>query len=213
MDKMNYMNDAASTFSHAMAFCSEADCLYYITTDPDFKNIGVNNRNYFKNIRVNNRNLADSLSFYMPIALNRGTRFVDLLIDYGANINMPSDAGLTPLMQACMRKNENIALKLINMNCDIYLHDHHKLTALTYACMFNMPAVAIVLAQRHLISGSEITIHDVTDGCDNIVHQYIINKYKETILSAIDDVDSIIGRCFTKTYAVGVIDIVCEFII
>ena len=85
-----------------------------------------------------------------------GVKAVDALIDAHANLEIKDNEGRTPLMEACARAKEEIALHLVNHGADVNAIDNKGETALTYAG--NIGQVNLVdLLKQH--GATRISVH------------------------------------------------------
>ncbi|XP_057320316.1 ankyrin repeat domain-containing protein 7-like isoform X1 [Microplitis mediator] len=106
---------------------------------------------------------------------------VDLLLNYGANINSRCLKGKSALMYAVECQNGGVVKKLLDNRVDANLQDSKGLTALHYAMQQGIPDLVNLLLKYH----TDINIVDNNDKTafeycyDNIVFYYTRENFKE----------------------------------
>src|SRR5262249_14591829 len=82
-------------------------------------------------------------------AIEKGnTDAVSLLVDIGANLNLQSDDGDTPLMYATECRQATIAKALIDHGADIELRNNRGQTAIVVEALLNIPEIGKALVGR-----------------------------------------------------------------
>ncbi|AYV79005.1 MAG: hypothetical protein Faunusvirus1_25 [Faunusvirus sp.] len=199
---MDKVNNAASAFDNLINDRNEDKCINYVKSDK------------FKYIRYGNLGFENTMGCYLyAICSAKFSRLALMVIEQGANIDVVNIHGQTPLMSACAYGLEDVAIKLINNKCNIAAQDKYGYAAITFACISNMTSIIMLLVDLHMLIGSDMSKLIYSLNRADMINKYVYDKYHTTILSAIDDVDSVIGGCFVKTYAIGVVGIICEFIV
>ena len=84
-----------------------------------------------KGANVNNTFGGDPLLYVAT--LNRSERYVQLLLDEGADVNLTSENGQTPLFAAIRRNEERIVKLLLEKGADVNLTSHNRPTPLYVA--------------------------------------------------------------------------------
>lgn len=83
-----------------------------------------------------------------PINNSISKQLIELLIEFGANLEIKNNSELTALMSACIFDNTGMLIKdLINVGAKLDTRGHHDYTALMVSCMFaNITAIRILVS-------------------------------------------------------------------
>ncbi|AYV79698.1 MAG: hypothetical protein Faunusvirus39_7 [Faunusvirus sp.] len=136
---------------------------------------------------------------------NNRANVVTALIKNGANIHIVDADDVTPLYAACCYKNDIIAMLLIDSGADINFKTIHGNSAFDMACVQKMYRSITYM----LMHGADSNI-----SLDDGVKQHIFNEYKSQILATINNTaDNPMKLSFRTTYAIDIIDLICDFIL
>ncbi|ELT87627.1 hypothetical protein CAPTEDRAFT_86050, partial [Capitella teleta] len=95
-------------------------------------------------------------------------RIVELLLHHGAHTNVIDKEGYTPLLQAAFRQQNDVALRLLEVGCDVHLTDRHGKGALHYAAC-NGSRRSVNLMEALIQHGVHPDVAD-KNGCTALVH-------------------------------------------
>jgi len=134
------------------------------------------------------------------------------LIRAGADVNITDSYDSTPLHYSCQVAVEYIAIELIQHGADVNMVNQARYTPFEIACRNNVESLAIYMMDHGAKFYDYIDNPDINK-CTK-VQQYIYDKYRAGLISVINDVnDNPLKLSFQTTYAIGIIDIICDFII
>ncbi|AYV79093.1 MAG: hypothetical protein Faunusvirus2_40 [Faunusvirus sp.] len=188
--------DHAAEFIKLVRDENEAKCIEYIDKYNDFYNIYVHSSSPLTCACVNG---MDTVAYK--------------LLDCGADINL-SDDGWHSLMWACFQRHTNLALELIRRGANVNNVSQYGTTALRLACRYMCIDIAIALIKAGAHFVDIIDTHILCSDQKKII-QYVREVYRQQIMSVINDDtnDNALATSFRTTYAVGVVDMISEFII
>ncbi|AYV79501.1 MAG: hypothetical protein Faunusvirus18_6 [Faunusvirus sp.] len=155
-----------------------------------------------------------------PLSIMCIDNCLDIITEFlnnGANVNCVNIYGDTPLMYAVKRYgNEGTIIELIRRGADVNILNKSKSSALSLLASF-----AQYNGDKYILLLIEAGAHFV-DHIDNIrkckytnVLNCIANKYKTAVIDTIDDMssDNALYCSFRTTYAVGLVDIICGYVV
>ncbi|AYV79589.1 MAG: hypothetical protein Faunusvirus25_7 [Faunusvirus sp.] len=134
-------------------------------------------------------------------------------------------SAISEMMYLCLNGNNNAnIIKMINKGYDIYYHSPYSksVTLFTTAVRYGNMDMAKKLIDIDIDFAEKIKIyygeHKIDDNFYNRIVKYINDKrdaYKHTIIATMDDASpaNALYQSFHTTYAVGLVDIICDFIL
>ncbi|AYV79081.1 MAG: hypothetical protein Faunusvirus2_28 [Faunusvirus sp.] len=135
------------------------------------------------------------------------------LLDVGADINL-SVSGWNALMYVSYLGNIDVATELLRRGANINYKNSRYSSALSIACTYGRDQLAAILIK---MGADFVELLDYYNICFKTVHiiQSIRDVYRQRIIAIIDGKsgDNAMAVSFRTTYAVGVVDIIAEFII
>ncbi|AYV79251.1 MAG: hypothetical protein Faunusvirus6_29 [Faunusvirus sp.] len=134
-----------------------------------------------------------------------------LLYDHGCDLTVVDGYGFTVLMCAS-RGNYNFVRTLLenHKNIDVNATSLVRKTALDMALIRSEMDIAILLTKY----GADIyNNHNINKDVHDKFRKNVHIIFKKHIIAEIDDPQSVIYRSFQTTYAIGLVDIICDFII
>ncbi|AYV79094.1 MAG: hypothetical protein Faunusvirus2_41 [Faunusvirus sp.] len=131
------------------------------------------------------------------------------LIGVGADINSCNDGKVSPLMWATINTNAKMVTELIRLGADVNYNSIHHNSALMIA-LNEQIIITLIKAGAYFLDVIGIyTRYDTPK-----VRQCIRDIYSQHIISVIDAKDdNALAVSFRTTYAIGLVDIIGEFII
>lgn len=109
---------------------------------------------------------------------------IKLLIDSGANVNLPGQSGITALHEAAISKDENIIKMLLSKGADVNIKPDYNISALHLAAMNNSYKIAKLLLQagadKNMLDNNGKRAVDVTANraIKNLINTFDYDKYK-----------------------------------
>ncbi|AYV79252.1 MAG: hypothetical protein Faunusvirus6_30 [Faunusvirus sp.] len=135
-----------------------------------------------------------------------------ILYDHGCDLTAIDQYGYNVLMSASRYNHEFIKILLENhKNIDINAKNCDNMSALAIAIYYDNLESAILLANY----GADTDCQPYAGRINTYIQfrKIMHDSYKKLIIEEIDDPQSIIYRSFQTTYAIGLVDIICDFII
>ncbi|AYV79084.1 MAG: hypothetical protein Faunusvirus2_31 [Faunusvirus sp.] len=143
------------------------------------------------------------------------------LLDKNVDINLEIDTYVrTTLMYAVTHCNSNdILIELIRRGANVNYKNRHDESALVVALLLTMYAEKAIILIRAGAEFIDLIDDHIVKYNNHKVMKYIRNIYQQKIIAVIDaertdkSDDNAMATSFRTTYAVGVVDIISEFII
>ncbi|AYV79421.1 MAG: hypothetical protein Faunusvirus13_14 [Faunusvirus sp.] len=221
----------------------KAGCLEYINLHDDFYDAMVNNYNWTDVLQeVCKYKLAEvatalidkkcylahqdkwGYTAIMYACCNDLNDIVTYIIDKSTTIMTRStDQGVSEIMYLCMCDDENNVMKMMDHGYDIYHKSHRNESLFTVAIKRNSKQIVKKLIDIDTDFIEQFNTlyhtHDRKKGdFYNDIAKYCVGKrnaYKHEIIATMNDASStnMLYRSFHTTYAVQLVDIICDFLI
>ncbi|AYV79697.1 MAG: ankyrin repeat domain-containing protein [Faunusvirus sp.] len=210
--------EIAGTFNDLVRKDTVDECIRHINYYPQYYN------NYYRNKKNDETGFNPLVIACIWNRIDVVTALLDKKIYLNAQWGFN---GKTALHIACHDGNTNIAFKLIHAGADVNIVDEFNYTPLHCCCSYNTSHsetenIAIELIQHganfyNYINNSNLDkylhLQLKLDKCPK-VRQHIYDKYRTGLISVINDTnDNPLKLSFRTTYAVDLMNIICDFIL
>ncbi|AYV79591.1 MAG: hypothetical protein Faunusvirus25_9 [Faunusvirus sp.] len=159
----------------------------------------------------------------MYASCNKLNDVVTHIIDKSMDIKTRTAYGVSEMMYICDQWDVENTIKMIDRGYDIYLKDGTNRTLFTRAIIRNLKKVVMKLIDidTNFIDEFNISYRNsghIKDEFYRDIIKYCADKrasYKDTIIATMDDASptNALYNSFHTTYAVGLVDVICDFII
>ena len=184
-----------------------AECILYITRGDECSSMEyIDKYNNFYDISISQYSINNTPLVAACALYRKQTAFK--LIKAGANVNIHNNLQQSPLQLSCIYDNNtDLITELIKHGADIEYKTPWGATALSNSYFYAQ--------EENVIALVEAGAHIHADLCYSItMNKCIRDIYRKRIVLIInDDINNAIATSFRTTYAIGVVDIIAEFII